>query len=289
MDEKMIRKPEEYKGYKTVTDPEKFSIPWQPFYASGVSKTAALQSRFTHHLGLKYGDHPSQILDLYLPSEVSSSTTTIIFLHGGAFREGHPGQYGYIGEPYLAAGAAYISASYRMAPDAFYPDQVEDVAVLVRWLYTQLAAHGLNRHRLIFMGHSSGALMLALAAVRADWQERTGVPVDIIDTIVIAGANFDHLEDSPTNLVRDASRREEGTVVCNIQRVPRRVVIVFATDERNTGDGRRFARSGKQLGARLADKGAEVSIVELDTDHQGTCKSLCDPYGPVVRALLATI
>ena len=131
--------------------------------------------------------------------------------------------------------------------------------------------------------------MLALAAVRVDWQEKTGVPMDIIDTIVIAGANYDHVEDSPTNLVRDASRREEGTVACNIQRVPRRVVIVFAKDERNTGDGLRFARSGKRLGARLADEGAEISIVELDTDHQGTCGSLCDTNGPIVQALLTMI
>lgn len=285
----MTRNPEEYKGYKTVTDPEKFQIAWLPFYKSGVSRTNALQACFAHIVGLRYGDHSSQILDLYLPPEISSSTSTVIFLHGGAFREGHPGQYGFIGEPYLTAGAAYISASYRMAPDAFYPDQVEDVAVLVRWLYTQLANYGLNRDRVIFIGHSSGALMLALAAVRADWQEKTGVPMDIIDTIVIAGANYDHVEESPTNLVRDASRREEGTVVCNIQRVPRRVVIVFATDERNTGDGLRFARSGKRLGARLADEGAEVSIVELDTDHQGTCISLCDTNGPIVQALLTMI
>src|SRR5690606_31599656 len=142
----------------------------EPFYQESVQKTRSLQSRFKHHLDLPYGESETQTLDLYLPETITSSTPTLIFLHGGAFREGHPGQYGFIGEPFLEQGVAFVSASYRMAPEAFYPDQADDMALLLGWLYRNLGNYGLDPDRLVVSGHSSGALMVALAAVRGDWQ-----------------------------------------------------------------------------------------------------------------------
>lgn len=64
-------------------------------------------------------------------------------------------------------------------------------------------------------------------------------------------------------------------------------MIVFATDERNTGDGRRFSRSGRTLAAALSEHDAHVDVFELDTDHQGTCSALCDRDSPVFAAALA--
>jgi arylformamidase len=131
--------------------------------------------------------------------------------------------------------------------------------------------------------------MVALASVRTDWQKAKGLPEDIIDIVILAGANYDHRTDFPENLVRNASRREEGTVLCNMQRVPSRATIVFGVNEVNTGDGRRFERSGRPLADALKARGSRVAIFALDTDHQGTCKVLCDENSAVFPAVLASL
>lgn len=275
----------DYREYKTVRSPELFKISWEPFYRRALAATDELLGCFPHHLDVPYGDSAFQTLDVYLPQSVGPDTPCLVFLHGGAFREGHPRQYGFVGKPYLERGLAFIGAGYRLAPEAFYPDHVEDVAVLTKWLHAHLPDYGLSSRRLVMSGHSSGALMIALAAVRSDWQSGAGVPADILDSVVLAGANYDHRPEFPENLVRDPARREEGTVLCNLQRAPRRVIIVFGVDERNTGDGRRFERSGRPLGAALEHRGSEVQIFALDTHHQGTCQALCDE-GPVLEAVV---
>ncbi|AMN44383.1 alpha/beta hydrolase [Rhodoplanes sp. Z2-YC6860] len=278
----------DYKDYKTVRSPELFKVSWEPFYRESLARTDALLSRYRHELDVPYGSSIFQTLDVYLPETVNAETPCFVFLHGGAFREGHPRQYGFVGKPYLERGIAFISAGYRLAPEAFYPDHVQDVAALSSWLHARLPKYGLDSRRLVMSGHSSGALMIALAAVRTDWQKTAGVPEGILDTVVLAGANYDHRPEFAENLVRDLARREEGTVICNLQRVPRRAIIVFGVDEQNTGDGRRFERSGRPLGAALEERGTAVEIFALDAHHQGTCEALCQE-GPVLQSVVAAL
>jgi arylformamidase len=241
----MITRSSDYSSYKTVTSPEVFKVKWEPFYREGLARSNALKKRFKHSANVPYGPSDFQFLDIYLPDHLGTETPCLIFLHGGAFREGHPAQYGFVGKPFLERDAAFISAGYRLAPEAHYPDQVDDMAVLMKWLHDNLPDYKLSARRIVVSGHSSGALMVALTSVRTDWQKAKGLPEDILDLVVLAGANYDHRADFPENLVRDASRREEGTVLSNVQRVPSRAAIVFGVDEINTGDGRRFERSGR--------------------------------------------
>jgi arylformamidase len=279
----------DFRNYKTVTNPELFKVAWEPFYAAGVHETEALRKRFRTTTDLEYGAGVGQTLDLYLPDTTGPDTATLVFLHGGAFREGHPLQYGFVGKPFLERGNAFISASYRLAPAAYYPDQVSDTVQLAGWLFRNLGRYGLNPGRVVMCGHSSGALVVALAAVRSDWQGAEGVPQDFFHSIILAGANYDQLEDLPTNLVRDPARRAEGTVHCNIQRVPDRALIVFGVDERNTGDGGRFARSSWPLGRLLSEHGCQTTVCALDADHQGTCRSICDTSSPVYATASAML
>ena len=279
----------DYSNYKTVTSPELFKVKWEPFYREGLLRSTALKQSFKHFADVSYGSSIFQTLDIYLPDDLRKDTSCLIFLHGGAFREGHPAHYGFIGKPYLDRGFGFISAGYRLAPEAFYPDHVDDVAVLMKWVYDHLPRYGLNAKRIVVSGHSSGALMVALASVRTDWQKAKGLPQDIINYVVLAGANYDHRTEFPENLVLNPSRREEGTVLCNMQRVPGCATIVFGVNEINTGDGRRFERSGRPLAEELKARGSNVEIFALDTDHQGTCRVLCDENSAVFAAVVASL
>jgi arylformamidase len=84
--------------------------------------------------------------------------------------------------------------------------------------------------------------------------------------------------------MRAAVRKARYFAICNS-----RATIVFGVNEVNTGDGRRFERSGRPLADALKARGSRVEIFALDTDYQGTCKVLCDENGAVFPAVLASL
>jgi len=286
----MAARSTDFSNYKTVTSPELFQIQWEPFYRQGLERANALKQDYTSYSDISYGENFCQTLDIYLPKVLSATTPTLVFLHGGAFREGHPAQYGFLGEHFLSRNYAFISAGYRLAPDAYYPDHVDDMIVLSRWLHQNLSTYGLNSRHMVVSGHSAGSLMLAVATVRDDWQKVNGVPEDILDFVVLAGANYDHSYEFADNLIKDVSRRKEGTAIHNLKRVPKRAVIIFGVNELNTGDPTRFERGSRPLAKALTDRGCQVDLFALpDANHQDTCRAIGDTNGPAFSSVVAAL
>ena len=146
----------DFSKYNTVVNPDQYAIAWKPFYEKGVADTLAFRNAFRHETNVFYGQHSAQILDIYYPGTIEGSAPVYVFLHGGAFREGHPAQYGFVGRPHVERGAIFVCAGYRLAPDCFYPDTIQDVALLIGWLYHNIGPRGGNPDRIVLSGHSSG-------------------------------------------------------------------------------------------------------------------------------------
>lgn len=271
--------------YNTILHPEQYAIEWRPFYERGLADTAALRTATRHEANVFYGEHPAQILDIYYPPTPVRDAPVLVFLHGGAFREGHPAQYGFIGRPYIERGAIFVCAGYRLAPDCFYPDTIADVARLVGWLYHHIGPRGGDPGRIVLSGHSSGGTVSALACVRDDWQADARVPRDVLKTVILCGATYDFRTDFVGNLVTDVARRAEATAVCNIARVPETALFTFGVNEINRGDGRRFERSARGLAQAMEERGTRTTLIPLEyADHHGSCAALCDVNGPVFEA-----
>src|SRR5690348_15636581 len=115
--------------------------------------TDSLRADFRHALDVPYGDQPGQVLDIYYPKTPATSAATLVFLHGGGFRRGAPGPNGYHGRPYLERGATFVSMGYRLAPEARFPDSLEDVARGIDWLTANVPG------RIYLSGHSAGAIL----------------------------------------------------------------------------------------------------------------------------------
>jgi acetyl esterase/lipase len=61
-----------------------------------------------------------------------------------------------------AAGIGCASVNYRLAADAPWPAQAEDVAAALAWVRAHIAERGGDPDRLFLFGHSSGAMLAAL-------------------------------------------------------------------------------------------------------------------------------
>lgn len=122
---------------------------------------------------LRYGEHPDQVADLWLPrlpSGAGAAATLILFFHGGFWRDEYdrshaaPLAYDLSGRGYAVALTEYRRTSSR-APGRDYPATLDDVAAAVERVPGLVSAYTGVR-RLILAGHSAGGHLAIWAAHR---------------------------------------------------------------------------------------------------------------------------
>jgi acetyl esterase/lipase len=113
---------------------------------------------------LSYGPDPAQKLDLTLPA--AKNFPTVIFVHGGSLTSGDKSDsdYARVCEPFPSAGIACANVNYRLAPQHSWPAQPEDIASAIAWVRAHISARGGDPKKLFLLGHSSGAMLVAVVA-----------------------------------------------------------------------------------------------------------------------------
>ena len=111
---------------------------------------------------LAYAPGSLQRLDLSVPA--TKRFPTVLFVHGGSLMSGDKSDEDYraVCAPFAAAGIGCANVNYRLAPAASWPAQAEDVAKAVAWVRANIGARGGDPHKLFLLGHSSGAMLVAL-------------------------------------------------------------------------------------------------------------------------------
>ena len=107
-----------------------------------------------------YGPHERQRFDVFSPLGAGRNRPAVLFVHGGAFVDGHrnrtPEIYSNVTRYFARHGMVAINIGYRLAPDARYPDATRDIAEVVRWTRDHAGEIGVDPARIFLMGHSAG-------------------------------------------------------------------------------------------------------------------------------------
>ena len=144
-------------------------------------------SAYDRRANLVYGDDPRQRMDLYRARKRGDNTSTIVFVYGGAWRDGQRKDYAFMAQSLASHGHDVLIPDYRLHPDVTWPAFIEDVADAIKLLDTH-AQEWLDRplQRLVLMGHSSGAHTAAVLAGNADrWLDNVGA--EVVGLIGLAG------------------------------------------------------------------------------------------------------
>jgi len=147
---------------------------------------------------IAYGQDPLQALDFWpaiRPGDPAMPPAPlVVFVHGGGWKRGSKDNASGPWKPvhYPQAGYAYASINYLLVPDATVEQQAADVAQAVRALLDRAAALGIDRQRVVLMGHSAGAHLVALVGTDEQYLRAAGLSFrDLAGVVPIDGAAYD--------------------------------------------------------------------------------------------------
>lgn len=99
-------------------------------------------------------------LDLYFPPGEHTKVPLLVWIHGGAWKEGDKQPSPMM--PLLVRGFAVAGINYRFAPEHKFPAQIYDCKAAIRWLRKHADEYGFDKDRIGVFGISAGGHLAAL-------------------------------------------------------------------------------------------------------------------------------
>ena len=137
--------------------------------------------------GLSYGAGPRRGVDVYLPDAIKAAVPVVVFYYGGGWVEGTRADYRFVGAALAARGMMVVLPDYRLHPEVNHDGFLADGAAALDWARSFAANEGGDGRRVVAMGHSAGAYIAAMLALRG---------ADVAGLIGLAGP-YDFTPDTP--------------------------------------------------------------------------------------------
>lgn len=117
---------------------------------------------YRHSGPVRYGALDRQDLDIYTPSDRNKPAPVAVFFYGGGWMTGHRDDYRFLAQALTQSGYVVVIPNYRLYPQAFIPDMINDAAASVHWVRKFISRYGGDADRIVLMGHSAGAHLAAM-------------------------------------------------------------------------------------------------------------------------------
>ncbi|MEP6786336.1 MAG: alpha/beta hydrolase [Sphingomonadales bacterium] len=131
-----------------------------------------------------YGAAPLQKLDFF-PAKAAKAPV-LVFVHGGGWKRGDKGNATGrdLAPHYVAQGYAVASINYRLVPDATVEQQAADVAGAVAWVRGNAVRLNIDPGKIVLMGHSAGAHLVALVGTDPQYLRGAGLGLDAVRGVI---------------------------------------------------------------------------------------------------------
>ncbi len=163
---------------------------------------------------LSYGTATLQKADFWAGR--SRNAPLVLFVHGGGWKRGDKNMM--TGSAKLTdwqgKGYAVASINYRLVPDASVEDQASDVAASIAFFRRNSAKLGIDPSRIVLIGHSAGAHLVALVGTDPKWLSGAGLTMNAVAGVVpLDGAAYNVADqmDENARLMGDTYKQAFGT------------------------------------------------------------------------------
>ncbi|WP_019876067.1 alpha/beta hydrolase [Sporichthya polymorpha] len=125
----------------------------------------------------RYGDHgTASTLDVYLPpaevGRTGAKLPTVVLVHGGAWTRGSRASMAPMARELARQGYVAVAVNYRLATQARWPAQRDDVSAAVSYLRRNADRFNIDRRRMALLGSSAGGHIAAAVATAGDGRDR---------------------------------------------------------------------------------------------------------------------
>ena len=140
-------------------------------------------------LELRYSQKNQEKLDVYLPD--GDGFTTVVYFHGGGLQVHARAKENFveIAHSFVKKGYAFVSADYRIYPNAKFPDFLEDGAEAVAFAKNFVGQYGGNG-KIIVSGQSAGAWITTMLCLDKEYLDGVGIDSESIDGWIIDSAQM---------------------------------------------------------------------------------------------------
>ncbi len=143
---------------------------------------------------IAYGSDPLQQLDVWRAQGVAGRAPLVMYVHGGGWKRGNKDVAASRWAPthFPAQGYVYASINYRLVPDHTVEDEASDVAHALKALLDRADELGIDRSRVVILGHSAGAHLVALVGTDERYLRAVGLSfANLTGVIPNDGAAYD--------------------------------------------------------------------------------------------------
>jgi arylformamidase len=251
------------------------------FLASG-SLAAAEAGLSVVTRDIPYVDQPSsnQTLDVYYRTG-ATNLPVIVYVHGGGWAFGSKDDVHKKPAYFLNQDVAFISMDYRLRWDYEIYDQAEDVVSVINWVHENAETYGLDKSKIVLMGHAAGAHLVSLVATNASFTKAGGRSLsDITAVVAIDTGSYDiirlmvelgsFIKRRQHRLVFGSSEQvwREASPINHVAKgkdIPSFALLFVPGDEESTLQARGFAKALSQADVEtIMIPGNDKRSVEID-------------------------
>jgi acetyl esterase/lipase len=132
-----------------------------------------------------------QTLDVYAPT-AGKDHPIVFWIHGGGWQAGDKKDVQTKPQAFVEKGFVFVSANYRLIPDATIKEMAGDVARAIRWVHDHAGEYGGDPNKFLVMGHSAGAQLAALVCTDERYLKAQGLSLSIVKGCVpVDGDTYD--------------------------------------------------------------------------------------------------
>lgn len=234
---------------------------------------------------LSYGDGPLERIDLF-PARLPGAPL-VVYVHGGAWRSLDRLDSAYAAEAFVGADINFAVLDFASIPEARLPAMVAQVRCGIGWLSRHAAEFGYDPKRLVVIGHSSGAHLVA-AALTAPCHDGEIGPATVKAAMCASGAydlEAPMLSARGTYLQLSTEEVQAFSPMRCLSSIDCPMIVAYGDGETDE-----YRRHAKAFHAGLLDAGKPSQLIQAQNhNHFEISRTLAKPDGMLFRAAMTLV